>query len=135
YRTLELEGRGVYLAEGCYTCHSQMIRPLQFGTTRYGEPATLAESALDHPFQWGSKRTGPDLAREGGKYPHLWHYRHLVDPRSVSPGSNMPPYAFLADGRVDLTVTESKMRAMRSVGVPYEVADLHGGVMDARTQG
>ena len=96
YRPLELEGRDVYVREGCYTCHSQMIRTFDFEAKRYGEPSTMADSFYDHPFQWGSKRTGPDLAREGGRYPNLWHYRHLLDPREVSPGSNMPPFAFLA---------------------------------------
>jgi cytochrome c oxidase cbb3-type subunit I/II len=135
YTALELEGRDVYLREGCYTCHSQMIRPMRFETLRYGEASTLADSAFDHPFQWGSKRTGPDLAREGGKYPNLWHYRHLVDPRAITAGSNMPPYAHLATARVDLTRTNEKMSAMRSVGVPYTDAEIQGSVAGAREQG
>jgi cytochrome c oxidase cbb3-type subunit I/II len=135
YRALELEGRDVYVREGCYTCHSQMIRPFTFETKRYGEPSTMVESLYDHPFQWGSKRTGPDLAREGRKYPNLWHYRHLIDPREVSPGSIMPPYASLARAEVDLDRTPAKMRALRSIGVPYSPADIDGARADAATQG
>jgi cytochrome c oxidase cbb3-type subunit I/II len=135
YRALELEGRDVYVREGCYTCHSQMIRPLRFETLRYGEASTLAESALDHPFQWGSKRTGPDLAREGGKYPHLWHYRHLLDPRAITEGSNMPPYAHLAGEKVDLARTNEKLSAMRSIGVPYTDAEIEAAAMDAKEHG
>jgi cytochrome c oxidase cbb3-type subunit I/II len=135
YRPLELEGRDIYVREGCYTCHSQMIRPMRFETLRYGEASTMAESALDHPFQWGSKRTGPDLAREGGKYPSLWHYRHLVDPRAVTPGSNMPPYAHLASDKVDLGRTPAKVAAMKTLGVPYKDADIEAAADDARLQG
>jgi cytochrome c oxidase cbb3-type subunit I/II len=135
YRALELEGRDVYIREGCYTCHSQMIRPMRFEALRYGEPSTLGDSAYDHPFQWGSKRTGPDLAREGGKYPNLWHYRHLVDPRAITNGSNMPPYAHLTTEKIDLAMTPSKVKAMQSVGVPYKDADVNDSANDARTQG
>jgi cytochrome c oxidase cbb3-type subunit I/II len=135
YRSLELEGRDIYVREGCYTCHSQMIRPFAFETKRYGEPSTMSESLYDHPFQWGSKRTGPDLAREGGKYPNLWHYRHLLDPRSVSPGSNMPPFPMLARDRVDVDRLADKMRALRSVGVPYRSEDIAGARGDALAQG
>jgi cytochrome c oxidase cbb3-type subunit I/II len=135
YRPLELEGRDVYVREGCYTCHSQMIRTFDFEAKRYGEPSTMADSYYDHPFQWGSKRTGPDLAREGGKYPNLWHYRHLLDPREVSPGSNMPPFAFLADRTVDLARTPDKLRALRSVGVPYDAKEITTAASDAATQG
>jgi cytochrome c oxidase cbb3-type subunit I/II len=135
YRALELEGRDLYVREGCYTCHSQMIRPFAFETKRYGDPSTLAESVYDHPFQWGSKRTGPDLAREGGKYPNLWHYRHLLDARSVSPGSNMPPFPTLATGTVDLARTRTKMHAMQSIGVPYDDKEIAGAADDASTQG
>ncbi len=134
YRALELEGRDVYLREGCYNCHSQMIRPFRWETQRYGAPSTMADSQFDHPFQWGSKRTGPDLAREGSKYPNLWHYRHLLDPREVSPGSNMPPYAFLADGHVDLTRTVDKLHAMKTLGVPYTDEQIAHGVDDAHAQ-
>jgi cytochrome c oxidase cbb3-type subunit I/II len=135
YRALELEGRDVSIREGCYTCHSQMIRPMRFETLRYGEPSTLADSAFDHPFQWGSKRTGPDLAREGGKYPHLWHYRHLVDPRAITAGSNMPPDAHLATEKVELARTNEKMSAMRSIGVPYTNLDIERARIDAAEQG
>ena len=134
YRPLELEGRDVYLAEGCYTCHSQMIRPMTWETARFGEPSKLSDSAFDHPFQWGSKRTGPDLAREGSKYPNMWHYQHLVDPRAITAGSNMPPYAHLADDKVDLRTTPAKMQAMRTVGVPYTDAQIASAADDARAQ-
>ncbi|MDO9017055.1 MAG: cytochrome-c oxidase, cbb3-type subunit I [Myxococcales bacterium] len=124
YTPLELEGRDIYIREGCYNCHSQMIRPMRAETMRYGEPSRLEESIFDHPFQWGSKRTGPDLAREGGRYPNLWHLRHLADPRSTSPGSNMPAYPHLATARVDLSATAGKLEAMRTVGVPYPAAQI-----------
>ena len=126
YTPLELEGRDIYIREGCYNCHSQMIRPMRAETIRYGEPSRLEESIFDHPFQWGSKRTGPDLAREGGRYPNLWHLRHLADPRSTSPGSNMPAYTHLATARVDLSRTAGKLEAMRTVGVPYSAAQIAG---------
>jgi cytochrome c oxidase cbb3-type subunit I/II len=135
YSALELEGRDVYLREGCFNCHSQMIRPFRFEQQRYGEPSNLSDSQYDHPFQWGSKRTGPDLAREGGKYPNLWHYQHLSDPRSVSAGSNMPPYAFLASQHVDLSRTPNKLHAMKSIGVPYTDADIERAPADARQAG
>jgi cytochrome c oxidase cbb3-type subunit I/II len=135
YQALELEGRDVYIREGCYTCHSQMIRPFRHETIRYGEPSDADESAWDHPFQWGSKRTGPDLARVGVKYPNVWHYKHMTDPRSVSARSIMPAYAWLADHKVDLSQTESKVSAMRSLGVPYASADVSGAAQAARTQG
>jgi cytochrome c oxidase cbb3-type subunit I/II len=135
YRALELEGRDIYVREGCYGCHSQMIRPLYFETLRYGPPSTMSESLVDHPFQWGSKRTGPDLAREGGKYPNLWHYRHMIDPRAITPGSNMPPYAQLATNKLELSRTNEKMRALKSIGVPYRDADIEGAAADARAQG
>jgi cytochrome c oxidase cbb3-type subunit I/II len=135
YTALELEGRDIFIREGCYNCHSQMIRPFRFEQQRYGEPSTMSDSQFDHPFQWGSKRTGPDLAREGGKYPMLWHYQHLVDPRSVSAGSNMPPYKFLADQRVDFTKTPNKLHAMQSIGVPYNDVDVRLSAKDAQAQG
>ncbi len=135
YRPLELEGRDVYVREGCYTCHSQMIRPFAFEAKRYGDPSTLSDSVYDHPFQWGSKRTGPDLAREGGKYPNLWHYRHMLDPRSVSPGSNMPPFPVLAKDEVELSRTGDKMRALRAVGVPYGADQIASAQADAQAQG
>ncbi len=119
YTPLELEGRDIYIREGCYNCHSQMIRPMRAEAIRYGEPSRIEESIWDHPFQWGSKRTGPDLAREGGRNPNLWHLRHLADPRSTSPGSNMPPYSHLARWRVDFSRTAGKIDAMGALGVPY----------------
>jgi len=134
YRALELEGRDVYIAEGCYTCHSQMIRPFRFETARYGEVSKMDDSRWDHPFQWGSKRTGPDLARIGGKYPNVWHWQHMIDPRSVSPGSNMPSYAHLEQGRVDLADVEGKLRAMRSLGVPYAPEEIASARKDAEKQ-
>jgi cytochrome c oxidase cbb3-type subunit I/II len=135
YTPLELEGRDIYVREGCYTCHSQMIRPMRFETMRYGEHSEMADSIYDHPFQWGSKRTGPDLARVGSKYPHLWHWRHLQDPRSTSPGSNMPPYAFMANAPIDFGRTEAKVSAMKTLGVPYSDADVSSAPVDARKQG
>jgi cytochrome c oxidase cbb3-type subunit I/II len=124
YRPLELHGRDIYVREGCYLCHSQMVRPLPSEKLRYGEPSTAGEFIYDHPFQWGSKRTGPDLHRVGGKYSHLWHYQHLVDPRITSVGSNMPAYAFLAQRKLDLGDTAVKMDAMRTLGVPYSAAEV-----------
>jgi len=122
YTPLELEGRDIYIREGCYNCHSQMIRPLRFETERYGEYSKAGEFVYDHPFQWGSKRTGPDLAREGGKYPDAWHYKHLQNPGAedgVSPGSFMPAYQWLIDSDLDVSLTEKKISAMRTLGVPY----------------
>jgi cytochrome c oxidase cbb3-type subunit I/II len=119
YTPLELQGRDIYIREGCYTCHSQMIRPLRFETERYGEYSKAGEFIYDHPFQWGSKRTGPDLARLGGKYPDSWHYNHMMDPTSMSPGSIMPRYEFMLDDALDTTTTAAKIRAMQTLGVPY----------------
>ncbi len=123
YTALELEGRDVYIREGCYLCHSQMIRPFRDEKERYGHYSLAAESKYDHPFQWGSKRTGPDLARVGGKYSNEWQFQHLKAPRSLVPESVMPNYAFLDKAMVDDSLTERKMRALRSVGVPYTDAD------------
>jgi cytochrome c oxidase cbb3-type subunit I/II len=134
YRALELEGRDVYLKEGCYNCHSQMIRPFAWESARYGEISLADDSVFDHPFQWGSKRTGPDLARVGGKYNHQWHYRHMLDPREISPGSNMPSYAHLANTHIDFGTSSDKMRAMRTVGVPYKPEQIAAGPRDARLQ-
>jgi cytochrome c oxidase cbb3-type subunit I/II len=119
YTPLELQGRDIYIREGCYTCHSQMIRPFRFETERYGEYSKAGEYVYDHPFQWGSRRTGPDLMREGGKYPDSWHYNHMDDPRSMSPGSIMPPYPWLLDDELDTASTSAKIRVMTSLGVPY----------------
>ncbi|MDX9735742.1 MAG: cytochrome-c oxidase, cbb3-type subunit II, partial [Thermoanaerobaculia bacterium] len=119
YTPLELLGRDVYIREGCYNCHSQMVRPFRHETERYGEYSKAGEFVYDHPFQWGSKRTGPDLHRVGGKYPSLWHVRHMDQPRSTTPGSVMPRYPHLLKDPIDDSRIEAKMRAMRSVGVPY----------------
>ncbi|THU30722.1 cytochrome-c oxidase, cbb3-type subunit I [Niastella caeni] len=119
YTPLELHGRDIYVREGCYTCHSQMIRPFRDEVARYGEYSKAGEFVYDHPFQWGSKRTGPDLAREGGKYPDSWHYNHMMDPRIMSPGSIMPSYGWLLDDKIDTACTPAKIRAMQKLGVPY----------------
>lgn len=119
YTPLELQGRDIYVREGCYTCHSQMIRPFRFETERYGEYSKPGEFVYDHPFQWGSKRTGPDLQREGGKYPNSWHYNHMEDPRTMSPGSIMPPYPHMIEHDLDTSSTPAKIRAMQTLGVPY----------------
>ncbi|MFW6067534.1 MAG: cytochrome-c oxidase, cbb3-type subunit I [Myxococcota bacterium] len=132
YAPLELEGRDVFIQEGCYTCHSQMIRPFTWETARFGPPSTEDESVWDHPFQWGSKRTGPDLARVGGKYSDAWHYRHLMDPREISPGSNMPSYTALTESKVDFEATAGKLRVMRNVGVPYGPEEIATAAEDAR---
>ncbi len=119
YTALQLAGRDVYLREGCYGCHSQMIRPLLAETLRYGHYSMAGESVYDHPFQWGSKRTGPDLARVGGKYSDEWHRIHLNNPRDLVPESNMPAYSWLSDDKLDPADLAPKMRALRRVGVPY----------------
>jgi cytochrome c oxidase cbb3-type subunit II len=126
YAALQLEGRDIYIREGCYNCHSQMIRPLRAETERYGHYSLAGESVYDHPFQFGSKRTGPDLARVGGRYSDEWHRAHLVNPRDVVPESNMPAYGWLLDSTVDEQGTAGKMRALRRVGVPYTDADIQG---------
>jgi cytochrome c oxidase cbb3-type subunit II len=119
YSALELEGRDVYIREGCYTCHSQMIRPFRAETERYGHYSVAGESVWDFPFQWGSKRTGPDLARVGGRYSDDWHRLHLLDPRAVVPESNMPAYAFLERREINADITPRKLRSMQRLGVPY----------------
>jgi cytochrome c oxidase cbb3-type subunit 2 len=119
YTPLELEGRDIYIREGCYLCHSQMIRSLKDEVERYGHYSLAAESMYDHPFQWGSERQGPDLARVGGKYSDGWHRDHLIDPRSVVPESVMPPYRFLAEKTLDYRDLKDKLRAQKTVGVPY----------------
>jgi cytochrome c oxidase cbb3-type subunit 2 len=119
YTALQLAGRDVYTREGCYNCHSQMIRPFRAETLRYGHFSVAGESVYDHPFQWGSKRTGPDLARVGGKYSDEWHRIHLTNPRDVVPESNMPAYAWLEKNLVDAEVMPAHMKALRTVGVPY----------------
>src|ERR1700748_2702793 len=119
YTPLELAGRNIYVREGCYNCHSQMIRPLRDEVERYGHYSLAAESMYDHPFQWGSKRIGPDLARVGGKYSNDWHYAHLTEPRSVVPESLMPSYAFLAETPLEVADIAERLRTLRAVGVPY----------------
>lgn len=119
YTPLELEGRDLYIREGCYNCHSQLIRPLRFETVRYGEYSKSGEFVYDHPFQWGSKRTGPDLAREGGLRSNIWHYNHMFRPKVVSPGSIMPAYTWMHDNDLDVSLIEKKIRAMQTMGVPY----------------
>ena len=119
YSPLELTGRDIYVREGCYVCHSQMIRPMRDEVERYGHYSLAAESMYDHPFQWGSKRTGPDLARVGGRYSDDWHLDHLIDPQSVVPESVMPKYGFLLNARIDGDRVAALMRTHRFVGVPY----------------
>ncbi len=119
YTPLELTGRDIYIREGCYVCHSQMIRPMRDEVERYGHYSLAAESQYDHPFQWGSKRTGPDLARVGGRYSDEWHVDHLVDPRAVVPESIMPSYAFLSHTKLDIKYIEDRLVADSMVGVPY----------------
>ena len=134
YTPLELAGRDIYIREGCYVCHSQMIRPFRDETERYGHYSLAAESMYDHPFQWGSKRTGPDLARVGGRYSDAWHVQHLTDPRSVVPESVMPTYKFLAETDLDLTDGSAKLQALRDVGVPYSKKDIADAVLDMKAQ-
>jgi cytochrome c oxidase cbb3-type subunit 2 len=119
YTPLEQRGRDIYTREGCYVCHSQMIRPFRDEDMRYGHYSLAAESQYDHPFQWGSKRTGPDLARVGGKYSNQWHVQHLVAPRSVVPESIMPNYPWLLENDLDYSQIQNRMRALKAVGVPY----------------
>ena len=123
---LELEGRDIYIREGCNTCHSQMIRPLRAETERYGHYSVAGEFVYDHPFLWGSKRTGPDLARVGGRYSDDWHRAHMYNPRDVVPESIMPSYPWLFDREVDGSATGAKMTALRTVGVPYTDDDIAG---------
>jgi cytochrome c oxidase cbb3-type subunit 2 len=125
YAPLSLMGRDIYIREGCYNCHSQMIRPFRAETERYGHYSVAGEFVYDHPFQWGSKRTGPDLARVGGRYSDLWHKMHLLNPRDVVPESNMPAYYWL-DRPLAADDIEARMKALRGVGVPYTDADIGG---------
>jgi len=134
YTPLELAGRNIYVREGCYLCHSQMIRPLRDEVERYGHFSLAAESMYDHPFQWGSKRTGPDLARVGGKYSDDWHVRHLTNPRSIVPQSVMPSYSFLANNEVDTSMTADNLRTLRAVGVPYTDDQIANAVADLKAQ-
>jgi cytochrome c oxidase cbb3-type subunit I/II len=138
YSPLELEGRDIYVREGCYNCHSQLVRPLRFETARYGEYSKSGEFVYDHPFQWGSKRTGPDLAREGGntkiRKSNFWHYEHLMAPKDVSPGSIMPAYTWLREDNLDLSLTAKKIRAMQTLGVPYAKGYDQKAVADLKKQ-
>ena len=134
YTPLELAGRNIYIREGCYNCHSQMIRPFRDEVERYGHYSLAAESMYDHPFQWGSKRTGPDLARVGGRYSDEWHVQHLVDPRAVVPASIMPPYAFLKERDLDVRNLDGHLRALSWTGVPYTDADIAKAIEDALAQ-
>jgi len=124
YTPLQLTGRDVYIREGCYNCHSQMVRPFRAEVERYGHYSVAGEFVYDHPFQWGSKRTGPDLHRVGGRYSDDWHRMHLTDPRSVVPESNMPAYPWLARSAANADDIEAKLRALRTVGVPYADDDI-----------
>jgi len=134
YTPLELAGRAIYVREGCYLCHSQMIRPLRDEVERYGHYSLAAESMYDHPFQWGSKRTGPDLARVGGKYSDEWHVAHLVNPRAIVPQSVMPGYPFLAETELDYGTIAAHMAANRAVGVPYSEAQIASALADLKAQ-
>jgi cytochrome c oxidase cbb3-type subunit 2 len=134
YTPLELVGRNIYVREGCYVCHSQQIRPMRDEVERYGHYSLAAESMYDHPFQWGSKRTGPDLARVGGRYSDEWHVQHMRDPRSVVPESIMPPYAFLATRDLDQGDMRRHLTALSRVGVPYDSATIDAANADLRAQ-
>lgn len=131
YSALELEGRDLYIREGCNTCHSQMVRPLAAETERYGHFTVAGEGAYDRPFLWGSRRTGPDLARVGGKYPDSWHWRHLEDPRALEPRSNMPSFAFLLRAPLDTSLTSRRLAVLRSLGHPYSEEEVASAERDA----
>lgn len=134
YSPLELAGRNIFVREGCYLCHSQMIRPMRDEIERYGHFSLAAESQYDHPFQWGSKRTGPDLARVGGKYSDDWHVAHLVDPRSVVPASVMPAYPFLKETPLKADLIAEDMKTLRLQGVPYTDEDIANATADLKAQ-
>jgi cytochrome c oxidase cbb3-type subunit 2 len=136
YTPLQLTGRDIYVREGCYNCHSQMVRPLRAEVERYGNYSVAGEFVYDHPFQWGSKRTGPDLHRVGGRYSDEWHRLHLLNPRNLVPESNMPGYPWLASSAANAADIESKMRALRRVGVPYSDAEIAGakGEVSGKTE-
>ena len=134
YTPLELAGRNVYIREGCYLCHSQMVRPLRDEVERYGHYSLAAESMYDHPFQWGSKRTGPDLARVGAKYSDEWHVTHMVNPRAIVPQSVMPGYPFLAKTELDTETVAGHLRTNRNVGVPYSDEQIANAIADLKTQ-
>ena len=134
YSPLELTGRDIYIREGCYVCHSQMIRPMRDEVERYGHYSLAAESKYDHPFQWGSKRTGPDLARVGGRYSDEWHVAHLIDPQSVVPESVMPKYGFLMNRPIEEDGIEALLKTHRRVGVPYSDAQIAAAAQDFNAQ-
>ena len=135
YSPLELEGRDLYIREGCYNCHSQMVRPFRAETLRYpGGYGKPGEFVYDHPFQWGSKRTGPDLLRVGGKYPDSWHYLHMENPQETSEGSIMPPYPWLLERELDTRLTSRKLKAMRTLGVPYSDFEIDNALSDLEQQ-
>lgn len=134
YTPLELAGRNIYIREGCYNCHSQQVRPFRDEVDRYGHYSLAAESRYDHPFQWGSKRTGPDLARVGGKYSNEWQVEHLIYPQGVVPGSVMPRYPFLAGRVLDFDDVADHLRTLRIVGVPYDDAMVESALADLRSQ-
>lgn len=136
YTALQLEGRDIYIREGCYVCHSQMIRPFRAETERYGHYSVAGEFVYDHPFQWGSKRTGPDLARVGGRYSDDWHRVHLNNPRDVVPESNMPAFPWLNKNKIDSSMTARKMKVMRTLGVPYTDEDIKnaGSAVEGKTE-
>ncbi|MTI00207.1 cytochrome-c oxidase, cbb3-type subunit II [Roseibium sp. RKSG952] len=134
YTPLELAGRNIYIREGCYLCHSQMVRPMRDELERYGHYSLAAESMYDHPFQWGSKRTGPDLARVGGKYSDDWHVEHLENPRSLVPASIMPGYPFLSENRLNTRDIVNDLKANKMVGVPYTDAQIENALADLRGQ-
>ena len=136
YTATQLEGRDIYIREGCYNCHSQMIRPFRAETERYGHYSVIGETVYDHPFQFGSKRTGPDLARVGGRYSDEWHRVHLTNPRDVVPESNMPSYPWLKENLVDASNTPVKLERLRMIGVPYTDADIAGAEaqVDGKTE-
>ncbi len=134
YSPLEQAGRDIYIREGCYVCHSQMIRTLRDEVERYGHYSLAAESMYDHPFQWGSKRTGPDLARVGGKYSNEWHKEHMIDPRAVVPESIMPGYPWLAERELDTTHLTASLKSLKAIGVPYSDEMIANAVIDAKAQ-
>jgi cytochrome c oxidase cbb3-type subunit 2 len=136
YAALELEGRDIYVREGCYACHSQMIRPFRAETERYGHYSLAGESVYDRPFQFGSKRTGPDLARVGGRYSDEWHRLHLINPRDLVPESNMPAFSWLTENNLDAELTPIKLQRLRMLGVPYTDEDIDGAssAVDGKTE-
>jgi cytochrome c oxidase cbb3-type subunit I/II len=131
YSALEQEGRDLYVREGCYVCHSQQVRPFKTETDRYGHYSVAGEGVYDRPFLWGSRRTGPDLARVGGKYPHSWHWVHFEDPRRIEPRSNMPAFGFLLETPLDTRLSSRKLEVLRQLGAPYSDAEIANAVADA----